>query len=144
MSGPASPTTPTGRRGRLARRRRAASTGLVAGVVLAVVGLLLPGLVEQGRTADDRVSFADADLAVPDRLWTPSRFAPTSDGDDPPGPLAVMGGVGADWSGDEEPPRWFGVSAADQTYRWLDLPGMSGEYPADVALSPDGRGLASG
>lgn len=34
------------------------------------------------------------------------------------------------------------MPAVDQTYRWLDLPGMSGEYPADVALSPDGRRLA--
>ena len=141
-AGTAAPPEDLWRRGRRARRRRVASTVLVAGVVLGVVGLVLPGLADPGRTADDPMSFADAGLAVPDRLWTPSRFAPTSDGDDPPGPLAVVGGVGADWSDGEEPPRWFGVSAVDQGYRWLDLPGMSGEYPADVALSPDGRRLA--
>jgi hypothetical protein len=130
-------------RGRRARRRRVASSVLVAGAMLALAGTVVPAVTDQLATTSTPASYDEADLAVPDRLWTPSTFAPTATGDHPPGPLAVVGSAERrDGIFVTTTPTWFGVSAVDQAYRWLDLPGMSSEYPAEVSLSPDGRRLA--
>ncbi|HSE07673.1 MAG TPA: hypothetical protein VLB29_03320 [Nocardioidaceae bacterium] len=128
------------RRGRRRRRQRVVSSVLVASAVLAVLGAVVPGVGGQLRTTPAPASYDEADLAVPDRIWAPGRWRPTADDEHPPGPLAVVAsaerrGV---WPFRKEH-RLFGVSAVDQSYSWLDLPGQAtGEEARGVALSPDG------
>lgn len=126
--------------GRRARRRRAVRSALVAGVVLLLAGSVIPPVVEEMTGSTAPATYDDAGLAVPDQVWTPSSWAPTADEEHPPGPLAFVGRAPrrSPWlvSEDEE---WFAVSAADQSYRWLDLPGRSTDHPDWVTLSPDGR-----
>jgi hypothetical protein len=131
-------------RGRRARRRRIASSVVVAGAVLALVGGVAPTVTEQLATTPAPASYDETDLAVPDRIWTPSSWTPEAGADDPPGPLALVG------LGPRRSPwlvtrsqAWFGVSAVDQTYRWLDLPGRATSEGAQaISLSPDGTRLA--
>ena len=129
--------------GRRARRQRVAASVVVVAGVVALLGAVVPIVGDQLRTSPVPASYDEDALAVPDRLWTPSTFAPTADEDHPPGPLAVVGSTERrDGIFVTTTPAWFGVSAVDQTYRWLDLPGMSSEHPAELSLSPDGRRLA--
>jgi hypothetical protein len=131
-------------RGRRARRRRIASSVLVAGATLALVAAVVPTVTEQLRSTPAPASHDEADLAVPDRIWTPSSWAPEAGADDPPGPLALTGLAPrrSPWVVTRSE-AWFGVSAVDQTYRWLDLPGQAASEEAQaVSLSPDGNRLA--
>jgi hypothetical protein len=130
--------------GRRDRRRRIASSVLVACATLALVGAVVPLVGESLRSTPAPAAYDEATLAVPDRIWTPSSWAPEAGADDPPGPLALVGLAPrrSPWvvtrSG-----AWFGVSAVDQTYRWLDLPGQATSEEAQaVSLSPDGTRLA--
>ncbi len=132
------------RRGRRARRRRVASSVLVAGAVLALLGAVLPVVGGQLRTTPAPASYDEKDLAVPDQIWAPSSWAPTADAEDPPGPLAMVASAPRRglWPFSREH-QWFGVSAVDQSYSWLDLPGQAASEEAQaISLSPDGRELA--
>ena len=140
----AAPTGPLDlwRRGRRARRRRVASSVLVAGAVVTLLGVVLPVVGGQLRTMPTPASYDETELAVPDHIWTPSSWAPTADEEDPPGPLAMVASAPRRglWPFAREH-QWFGVSAVDQSYSWLDLPGQAASERA-VALSPDGRQVA--
>lgn len=126
-------------RGRRARRRRVAASVLVAGAVLGLVGAVVPLVGEQLRTTPVPASYDEADLAVPDHIWAPSSWAPEVSEGDRLGPLALVAAAErrAPWlvTADDE---WYGVSAADQSYVWLVLPGRDRDA-GEVALSPDGR-----
>jgi hypothetical protein len=131
-------------RGRRARRRQITSSVVVAGAVLALVGAVAPTVTEQLGTTPLPASYDEADLAVPDRIWTPSSWAPEAGADNPPGPLALIGLASrrSPWLATRSG-AWFGVSAVDQTYRWLDLPGQATSEDAQaISLSPDGTRLA--
>lgn len=130
------------RRGRRARRRRVASSVLVAGAVMALLGAVLPVVGGQLRTTPAPASYDETDLAVPDQIWAPSSWAPTADEEDPPGPLAMVASAPRRglWPFSREH-QWFGVSAVDQSYSWLDLPGQA-ESERAVELSPDGLKVA--
>ncbi|HEX6875349.1 MAG TPA: hypothetical protein VF165_06795 [Nocardioidaceae bacterium] len=128
-------------RGRRARRRRLGASVLVVGVAaLVFVGALVPIVGDSSRTTPPPATFDESRLAVPDHIWAPSSWARTADEAHPPGPLALIA------SAPRQKPwltttteEWYGVSAADQTYWWLDLPGRATEEPGVLALSPDGR-----
>jgi hypothetical protein len=131
-------------RGRRARRRQIASSVVVAGAVLALVGVVVPTVADQLGSTPAPAAYDKATLAVPDRIWTPSSWAPEAGADDPPGPLALVGLAPrrSPWLVTRSE-GWFGVSAVDQTYRWLDLPGQATrEGEQRVSLSPDGTRLA--
>ena len=129
-------------KGRRARRRRVASSVLVAGAVVTLLGVVLPVVGGPWRTTPAPASYDGTDLAVPVQIWAPSSWAPTADEEDPPGPLAMVASAPRRglWPFSREH-HWFGVSAVDQSHSWLDLPGQAASERA-VALSPDGRGVA--
>lgn len=132
------------RSGRRARRVRIASSVLVAGAVAVLVGAVVPLVGEQVRTTQAPASYERSALAVPDTVWSPSSWAPTASRDDPPGPLAMVGTAPrrGEWVFPTEE-HLFGVSAVDQTYRWLELPRQARSQEAQaVSLSPDGTRLA--
>jgi hypothetical protein len=132
------------RRGRRARRRKNVSSVGVAVAVLALAGALAPLAGEQLRTTPGPASYDPAELAVPDRIWSPSDWAPGAGGDSPPGPLALVAVASrrGPWLVSESE-ELFGVSAVDQRYRWLELPRRAQTEQAQaVALSPDGTKLA--
>lgn len=122
-----------------ARRRTAATVGaVVAAVLVATVGTA--GLV--GRAQDSVEPARPQGRAVlPDRFFEPSGRLPTVRGAS--GTLvAVVPAQHATWRGDGGP-GLVGVSAVDQTYAFLDLPGWVGAPTEDTwSLSPDGRYVA--
>lgn len=137
---PAAPPADLWSRGRsYARRRTAATVGaVVAAVLVATVGTagllaLRPATVEPARTEGQAV--------LPDRFFEPSGRLPTASG--ATGPLvAVVPAQHWAWRGSGEP-GLVGVSATDQTYAFLDLPGWVGApTEATWSLSPDGRYVA--
>ena len=139
ISGPP-PSHELWQRGRQARRRRLAASVLAVGVALVFVGALAPMVGDSSRTTPPPATFDESRLAVPDHIWAPSSWARTADEAHPPGPLALIA------SAPRQKPwlttttqEWYGVSAADQTYWWLELPGRATQEPGAVALSPDGR-----
>lgn len=126
-------------RGRRARRRRIAGSVLVAGAVLAIVGAIPAVVGGDLGTTPAPATYDERDLAVPDRLWAPSSWLPDADEEHPPGPLAVVARAERRSRGLlSSHEQWFGVSAVDQSYHWLDLPEASQDADM-VALSPDGR-----
>lgn len=132
------------RRGRRARRRRVASSVLVTGAVMALLGAVLPVVGGQLRATPAPASYDETALAVPDQIWAPSSWAPTADAENPPGPLAMVASAPRRglWPFSREH-QWFGVSAVDQSYSWLDLPGQATSEGAQaISLSPDGRQVA--
>lgn len=111
---------------------------------MALLGAVLPVVGGQLRTTPAPASYDETDLAVPDQIWAPSSWAPTADAEDPPGPLAMVANAPRRglWPFSREH-QWFGVSAVDQSYSWLDLPGQAtSEEAREISLSPDGRALA--
>ena len=130
------------RRGRRRRRRRATTTAVLACVALALVSGL-PVVVESTHSSTAPASVAGSGLAVPDELWAPWSWGASADETSPPGALAIV--ARSDRSGlwpFAGTPTWFGVSAVDQSYRWLTPPDMSTQDPGEMVLSPDGRRLA--
>jgi hypothetical protein len=131
-------------RGRRERRLRLASTGLVVAALLGVLGATVPLVGEQARSTPAPASYDRSRLAVPDRVSAPSSWAPTAGEGEAVGPLAMVGLAprrGA-WLFPRSE-QWFGVSAVDQGYRWLDLPRQAvSEEAQAVSLSPDGERLA--
>lgn len=117
---------------RRVRRRRLAAGGLVVGLALlaGLGGLLVP--------APSVVMPAGSGHgpAVPQNVFTPSRWLAGTSSAGPIGPLAVVGGMGRNGGN-----GLFGISASTGVYRALDLPGRADDE-GQVALSPDGRHLA--
>lgn len=125
-------------RGRRARRRRIAGSVLAASAVLAIVGAI-PVVGGELSTTPAPATYDERDLAVPDRLWAPSSWLSDADEEHPPGPLSVVARAERRSPGllsSQE--QWFGISAVDQSYHWLDLPEASPDADM-IALSPDGR-----
>ena len=125
-----------GRCRRYQRRRRAGTAGLVAAGAVALLALAGVSWV---RTADPVPADADAQHALPERVYEPSRWLPTTADAGPLGALAAV--IGADqgsWTGAD--PGLVGVSATTGEYRFLDLPWAV--LTAAWALSPDGRHVA--
>lgn len=77
---------------------------------------------------------------MPDHVWAPSQWAATVGEGDRPGPLALIAESSrrTPWLGTTSP-QWYAVSAVDQSYTWLELPGREQTDGAEVVLSPDGR-----
>lgn len=126
------------------RRRQRIRQGIVAGVAVLValggVGLVqgLPG--EKPDTAP--IVEKDGSGHLPKHVYLPGRWSKGTADEGPIGPLAVLdfapAGEGAGDRGGV-----YGVSAADGTVRYLDIPSVrDGRYPGlgveASALSPDG------
>lgn len=148
QAGTQPPCTPTPdelwERGRRARRRRLTASTITVSVLVAVLGAMVPLVGVELGGAVVPASNDRSNLAVPDQIWGPPAWTPTADGAHPPGPLALIASAdrrGAWLVGSR--PAWFGVSAVDQTYRWLEPPRQASSQEAgSLSLSPDGRKLA--
>lgn len=120
-------------RGRTRVRRRVfAAAGVVAVLAVAVgTGTFAVAPVEVVPAGTQQAP------GVPKNVWAPKGWYPGTKGD-PPGALAVMGGLGRDGGN-----GLFGVSAATGEYRLLDLPDRADLGAGETAaLSPDGRHVA--
>lgn len=125
------------RRGRRRARRRTALA--VAGAVAAAMAL--GGVVGMARLPSMEPAAPTGRVELPSRIFEPSGWLPTATG--PTGPLvAVVPAEDRSWTGGS--PGLVGVSAVDQSYRFLDLPGWvgTGTFDPTWSLSPDGRYLA--
>jgi hypothetical protein len=130
---------------RLARRRRlAASAAAVAAVAGLAAGTGAVSTLVQTRQA------VPADQAgtpaLPDRIWTASSWLPHGSERGAGGPLAaVYEDLRTVWD-DGSQRDLLGVSAVDQSYRWLDLPGFArapDTYTGSTwSLAPDGSHVA--
>lgn len=133
--------------GRTWHHARAARRRTIAAVSFAVALVLVGSLLAIGFTVNARPTpatptpYNESALAVPNRIWTPSPWTPSTDDVGPPGPLALIATAPHrdSWfhtDGD----ALFGVSAVDGSYRFIDLPNidLGDSSDAKVALSPDG------
>lgn len=153
---PALPSTGLWARG----RRRQRDRRLAAAVAVVVVVALAGGVATSLGSYDEQPAPADTPfegLHLPRTVNAPSPWAEGTAEAGPPGLLAALSGaprkVAEGLWGSQEYLSYFGVSAADGSVRFLDLPapdssgvpgdqlGMPGEVGAtgEVALSPDGR-----
>lgn len=128
---------------RRGRRRQRVRQGMAAAAVLAVVAAG-GSWWATAPLAQDELPPVDApaeQLRLPDAVREPEVWVRSIEQTGAPGPLAVVAQTTTRdfWLRERE--RWFGVSAVDQDYHWLDLPGMAEGEAAGVALSPDGRYL---
>ncbi len=128
------------RRGRRRHRARQIAATAVAFAVVAVGGSWWTGSGIPGAELGP-VDAPSEQLRIPDALPQPDGWTRSIAQSGAPGPLSVIAKTETRdfWLRSEE--RWFGVSGRDQTYRWLDLPGMAEDESAAIALSPDGRYL---
>jgi hypothetical protein len=121
-------------RGRRYHRGRRAGTVVIvaaATIVLAVIA----GVTWQ-RAAPVPAP-ATGDVGLPDRVWSPSPWLPSTDR---PGQLVAIAAVERQtWTGAQ--PGIVGISATSGEYAFLDLAGVDLEY-ADAELAPDGRHVA--
>lgn len=128
-------------RGKRYGRRRA-----MRGTALALTALLLfSGAATAGWLGLDHPEAAGpatpgAEVRLPDRLFTPSPWLPSTTAEDgPPGQLVAL--VGGEHKTLFSTTRGvFGVSASTGRYRFLDLPDYSAE--STPSLSPDGTRVA--
>jgi hypothetical protein len=107
---------------------------------VAAVGIVAPTL-RQGSDAVGQPDIHASQLALPTEISQPSPWESGTSGAGPLGPLAVLGedlGRHTSWfnTGD----AYYGISAADGTYRYLDLPGL--DTTSTPVLSPDGSHIA--
>ncbi|GAA2156743.1 hypothetical protein GCM10009844_45200 [Nocardioides koreensis] len=122
-------------RGRRYRRRRRTGTLAVLGAAVLVLALL--GGVTWHRGAPP-VQPATGSVGLPDRVWTPSPWLPTTAR---PGRLvAVTGAKQGSWTGMS--PGVVGISAITGEYAFLELPDLNPSHVEEVALSPDGGHVA--
>lgn len=132
----------TWRRGRRSHVLRLAGAGLAA-VLVVVAGISVfaaSKLTSSPQPASK--SYDPKALAIPDRIWTPSPWTAGTDDDGPLGPLAFIAIATRQTSWfHANDHAWFGVSAVDGEYRFLDLPGYE-DTGTDPALSPDGTRIA--
>lgn len=121
---------------RFHRRRRA---GTIAIVVVVLLGLGALGALDRTRSRPAPAP-AGGTPALPQKIWTPSRWLPGTDDEGPLGQLAaVQSAARGSWTGTED--AVAGVSAVTGEYRFLDLP--DAVLPGNqVALAPDGRHVA--
>ncbi len=127
------------------RYQRVRRSGTAAIVVSACLAILVLGVTWLQATPPDRPGPADAQVGLPDRIWSPD---PTPPGTDDAGPLGQLVAVIGTLDG------VVGISAATGEYETLDLPGRAldipGPTPADdelvgtatLWLSPDGTKVA--
>jgi hypothetical protein len=138
----AASSSQTWRRARSARRR-----GIVA-VSFLVVAMLIGGVfVAVGLSGITKpapakpVPYDESKLAIPNRVWLPSEWTPSTDDAGPLGPLALASFAPrrTSWF-DTDPSALYGVSAATGEYRFIDLPDADFREgtSAELALSPDG------
>lgn len=124
------------KRGRLRIRRRRFAGAAVAAILAAIVfggtyAVTPPQAVDPAGT--DEVH----QPAVPTNVYRAKDWYPGTK-DDPPGVVAVVGGVVRD-----DRMGLFSVSAESGEYRLLDLPGLvNADASYEIALSPDGRHVA--
>ncbi|GAB3784052.1 hypothetical protein [Nocardioides ungokensis] len=123
-------------RGRRYRRRRRAGTLAVLGATMLVLALL--GGVTWHRAAAP-LQPADGPAELPDRVWAPSPWLPSTDR---PGRLvAITAADQGSWTGMR--PSLVGVSATTGDYAFLDdLPDAAPDGLDEPVLSPDGRHIA--
>jgi hypothetical protein len=122
---------------RIARRRRLGTVAIAAAACLALVVVGVLGW-QRGRTTVEPAS-PESRPALPDRLYTPSRWLPGTAGH-PIGPIAAL------VPGERGSHGWgfAGVSATTGEYRFLDLPDLVADSTGDAPpqLAPDGRHVA--
>jgi hypothetical protein len=124
---------------RFRRRQRAGTLAILAVTAMLLVGI--GGLGWQRSSVKLASAGAGEVLAVPDRIFAPSRWLPGTDSTGPLGTLAAVVQTGrGGWFGSSK--GLVGVSAANGTYAFLDLPDLADHAWADAALAPDGRHLA--
>ena len=130
---------------RRARQRRALAS---VGALAAVAALALGSGAVATRLQSEPVQPAGSPerLAVPDQVYAGNSWLPRGSEGGAGGPIAaVTPGQRTTWF---DGPRLdlLAISAVDQEYRWLDLPGFPPVQPDGTAqgwsLSPDGRYVA--
>jgi hypothetical protein len=119
------------------RRRRMLAQRSLAALAAAVVAVLVLLSVDTSLVSPPPAAPVDVPasrLHAPNRIYVPSRWM--VDTHRPPGPLAVLSAAqrASWWFGTRE--GWFGISAVDGSYHWLDLPHILASWPP--VLSPDG------
>jgi hypothetical protein len=137
------------RRGVRRHRRRRAAT--VVASAAAIVALAFAGAGSFEWMRPERPLPADtppSELHLPRTVHAPSPWAQGTREQGPPGPLAVLSSAPRNTidglTGVRRSTGVFGVSAADGTGVFLDLPGYRGDEgtrlgPGAIALSPDGH-----
>jgi hypothetical protein len=119
------------------RYRRVSRTGTLAVLGAAVLILALLGGITWHRAAPP-VQPATGPVGLPDRVWDPSPWLPSTDR---PGQLiAVKGAQRGSWTGLHA--GVVGISAVTGEYTFLDLPGANPGHMDQVALAPDGNHVA--
>lgn len=137
----AAPPPDLWQQGRRYGRRRAARTGATVAAVALVAAVGAAGVATQVPDQVDPVA-PQGRTVLPDRFYEPSSRLPVAEGGT--GPLvAVVPAEHTSWTGRGER-GLVGVSAVDQTYAFLDVPGVVSDNlgSSTVALSPDGRWVA--
>jgi hypothetical protein len=132
-------------KGRRSHQRRVAG-GVAAGaagvmiIVAASAALVAPSL-QRGSDTANQPSIIASQLGLPTEFSRPSPWETGTAESGPIGPVAAIGEV------DDRQTSWFhstsayyGISAADGTYRYLDLPHLA--LNGTPALSPDGAHIA--
>ena len=129
-------------------RRRRLAGGIAAGtagvlvVVAAAAGMVVPSL-RQGSDTTGQPTYDASQLALPTQISQPSPWESGTADAGPLGPIAVLGeDLGRHTSWFHTAGSYYGISAADGTYRYLDLPGVNPEVGGTPALSPDGSHIA--
>lgn len=133
----AAPGAPTGlwERGRRYRRVRRAGTLAVLGAAVVVLALL--GSITWQRAAPP-VQPAGGPVGLPDRVWNPSPWLPSTDR---PGQLVAMATAEeGSWTGTRT--GVAGISATTGEYTFVDLPDAALDVAQDPVLAPDGRHVA--
>ncbi|HSS66923.1 MAG TPA: hypothetical protein VLK34_00125 [Nocardioidaceae bacterium] len=141
----ATPRANTWADARRSHRRRlvggiAASTAAVLAVVTGSIALVAPSM-RQNSGVTDQPAYVIGDLALPTNVSQPSPWESGTADAGPPGPLAVLGETldrRTSWFHTSD--AYYGISAVDGSYRYLDLPHLA--LNGTAVLSPDGTHVA--
>jgi hypothetical protein len=135
-----------GRRRQVRRTAAGVAVGAVITMILSTVGAQTWSWTER-RTADP-VDAPGPGLVLPDHVYTPGPWLEGTRDAGPIGPLvAILGGPRPHWTGWKyKPGNGIAGISTSGVYRYLDLPGWTGESESfgasEVVLSPDGRYVA--
>jgi hypothetical protein len=141
----ATPRPDTWARAQRSRRRRivagvALATASAIVVAAAAIGMVGP-TIRQGPDPTGQPQYGASDLALPTTISQPSPWESGTDDAGPLGPIAILGeDLVRQTSWFHKSGSYYGISAIDGTYRFLDLPNLAPTGAA--ALSPDGTHIA--
>jgi hypothetical protein len=141
----AEPRPGTWARARRSRHRRivggaAAGTAGLLVVIVTAVGMVAPTLTRSGDSTG-QPQYDVGDLALPTKISQPSSWESGTDSSGPLGPIAVLGeDLARHTSWFHTTDSYYGISAVDGAYRYLDLPNLAPS--GNATLSPDGLHVA--